>query len=486
VIDTIALKTSIIDLAVSGKLSSQFHVNDTVSDIIAALPEVSSKRRKLLEQTFDYGKLTDIPTHWTWICLGKIASYGDPPRKAYYDDVSEDTWILDLEDIKSGGKILTKTRVHEKKFTGDKTIFKEGQVLYSKLRPYLKKVLVADEDGVSTPELISFDTYGGILPQYIVYCLLSSFTDRAIDKRSYGIKMPRVDTGFMVNLPIPLPPVSEQHIIVDKVQAAFSQIDTIDALQAQYADNLTVLQSKLIDAAIQGKLTEQLPDDGTAEELYQQIQAEKQTLIKAGKIKKEKPLPEISVDEIPFEIPSNWKWVRLGSIGITFTGGTPSKTHTEYYGGDYPFFKPSDLDAGRHITKASEYLTEAGKEVSRQLQKGSILVCCIGSIGKAAIIDTDGTANQQINALTPLACNSDYLLYAISSGALQHQLDQGSRATTVSIINKSKFDNCILPLPSLTEQKRIVTKLDKVLEMIGQIPPHSAGRELGRSPMVLT
>ena len=107
----------------------------------------------------------------------------------------------------------------------------------------MKKVLVADEDGVSTPELISFDTFGGVVPQYIVYCLLSTFTDRAIDKRSYGIKMPRVDAGFMVNLPIPLPPVSEQLFIVDRIQAAFSQIDTINTLQAQYTDNLTALKA---------------------------------------------------------------------------------------------------------------------------------------------------------------------------------------------------------------------------------------------------
>ena len=121
-------------------------------------------------------------------------------------------------------------------------------------------------------------------------------------------------------LPVPLPPLAEQHRIAQRFEQAFSALDTIEALQAKYADNLSVLKSKLIDAAIQGKLTEQLPEDGTAEELYQQIQAEKQSLIKAGKIKKEKPLPEISADEIPFERPSNWKWCRIGSI-LTLQSG---------------------------------------------------------------------------------------------------------------------------------------------------------------------
>ena len=229
------------------------------------------------------------------------------------------------------------------------------------------------------------------------------------------------------------------------------------------------IRSKILDLAMRGKLTEQLPEDGTAEELYQQIQAEKQKLIKAGKIQKEKPLPDITADEIPFEIPLNWKWVRLGSIGITATGGTPTKSHPEYYGGDYPFFKPSDLDAGPHIINASEYLTETGKEASRQFPQNSILVCCIGSIGKAAIIDSDGTANQQINVLTPFDCNSDYLLYAIGCREFQHQLDQGSRATTVSIINKSKFDSCILSLPPLAEQHRIVKRIEQVFSVLDTI-----------------
>lgn len=131
-------------------------------------------------------------------------------------------------------------------------------------------------------------------------------------------------------------PYAEQQRIVEKTDQAFSVLDTIDALQAQYADNLAVLKAKLIDAAIQGKLTEQLPEDGTAEELYQQIQAEKQVLIKAGKIKKEKPLSGIKDEEIPFAIPDNWEWVRFAGItNIVGTGmirtGNEQFDKAEYY-----------------------------------------------------------------------------------------------------------------------------------------------------------
>jgi type I restriction enzyme S subunit len=133
----------------------------------------------------------------------------------------------------------------------------------------------------------------------------------------YGaIKGNTLNKDSLSDLLVPLPPLAEQKRITEKIEQAFSVLDTIDSLQAQYADNLTALKAKLIDAAIQGKLTEQLTEDGTAEELYQQIQAKKQDLIKAGKAKKEKPLTEITADEIPFEIPENWKWVKLGSIMI--------------------------------------------------------------------------------------------------------------------------------------------------------------------------
>ena len=313
-IDTNSLKTSLIDLAVSGRLSTEFQAEDSVSEIIEKLPKPSNKRKKLLGQAFEYGKQSAIPENWRWMLLGEISSYGDTPVKASISNVSDETWILDLEDIKAGGELLTKTRAKEKQFAGEKTIFHSGQVLYSKLRPYLKKVLVADENGISTPELISFDVFGGILPQYIVCCLLDSFTNRAIDKRSYGIKMPRIDAGFMVNLPVPIPPVSEQHYIIERLEAAFSLIDTIENLQIEYTSNQEALKSKLIDAAIQGKLTEQMPEDGIAEDLFQQIQIEKNSLIKEKIIKKAKPLPEINNDEVPFDIPNNWKWVRWGSL----------------------------------------------------------------------------------------------------------------------------------------------------------------------------
>ena len=465
-IDAISLKATIIDLAVSGKLSSDFCATDSVTEIVSSLPSVSPKREKLLSQSFDYGKQFLIPEHWCWIPLGKISSYGDTPEKAYYSDVTSDTWILDLEDIKAGGEIIEKTRVEKKKFIGDKTVFKKGQILYSKLRPYLEKVLVADEDGVSTPELIAFDTYGGILPQYIVYCLLSSFVDRAIDKRSYGVKMPRIDAGFMVNLPIPLPPISEQRLIVDRVEKVFSQISTIDTLQSQYQDNLATLKSKIIDAGIQGKLTEQLSEDGTAEELYQQIQAEKAALEKAGKIKKSKPLPPISDEEKPFDIPDNWKWVSVGDVCTNIQYGTSKKSSET---GKMPVIRMGNLQGGRIVYDKLAYTSDDIEIAKYPLEINDLLFNRTNSmelVGKTAIYKGEMPAIYAgyLVRITPLLLVSDYLNYVMQTKYYWDycrivRIDANGQSN----INAEKLKRFVFPLPPLTEQKRIVAKLEELL-----------------------
>jgi len=469
-IDTSAFKTAIIDLAVTGQLSTQFHADDSVEEITTALPPLSNKRKKLLGQSFEYGKKATLPDHWRWLCLGEISSYGDTPQKAYFDDVSGDTWILDLEDIRSGGQIIKKTRVHGKKFIGDKTVFSEGQVLYSKLRPYLKKVLVADEDGISTPELISFDTYSGVIPQYIVYCLLSSFTDRAIEKRSYGIKMPRIDAAFMVNLPIPVPPVSEQQFIVDRVQDAFSRIDTIDELQTQYADNLTVLKGKLIDAAIQGKLTEQLPEDGTAEELYQQIHSEKQALIAAGKIKKEKPV--IDVDDVPHSIPDTWKWVRLGNIATVLGGKRiPAGRSLTQEDTGHKYIRVSEMKNRTVITDGLMFVPKDIYPSIAQyiINKEDVYITVAGTIGRVGKIppEIDG-ANLTENADRIVFTNldQDWLIICLSSSEVQKQIELLTTQVAQPKLAIKRIQEFLIPLPPLAEQKRIVQKLDEVLKMV--------------------
>lgn len=226
------------------------------------------------------------------------------------------------------------------------------------------------------------------------------------------------------------------------------------------------LKASILQLAIQGKLVEQRPEEGTGEELYRQIQAEKQRLIKEGKIKKEKALPEISEDEFPFEIPESWKWVRLSTIGITQTGNTPSKSHPEYIGIDIPFITPGDILNGQ-ICYNNQALSLLGKNVARVCDEDSIMQVCIGgSIGKVAITDRKAAFNQQINVVSPLFCLSKYLFAVMQSVYFTTSMKERAGGTATPIINRGLWDSLCIPLPPLAEQKRIVAKIEELLPYI--------------------
>ena len=176
-------------------------------------------------------------------------------------------------------------------------------------------------------------------------------------------------------------------------------------------------------------------------------------------------------DEIPFEIPENWAWCRLEEIGEIITGNTPSKSNDEYYGNKYPFFKPTDLDSGYFVTEAQDNLSIKGFEISRKLPIKSILVTCIGAtIGKTGFIRREGTCNQQINAIiASKLIFSEYIYLLCISPYFQNEIIKNASATTLPIINKSKFEKLFLPLPPLSEQRRIVGKIEELLALVDDL-----------------
>lgn len=175
----------------------------------------------------------------------------------------------------------------------------------------------------------------------------------------------------------------------------------------------------------------------------------------------------VPAEEQPYEVPENWVWVRLGAIAEIVTGGTPSKKHPEYYGGNFPFYKPSDLDQGRLTYDASEYLSEEGKKVSRIIPKNSTAVCCIGSIGKCGYLMCEGTTNQQINSAIPKINSLCLFYYLCTENFVQNLLSMAS-ATTIAIVNKSKMESCAFPLPPLSEQQRIVERIEELFAKLDE------------------
>lgn len=176
-------------------------------------------------------------------------------------------------------------------------------------------------------------------------------------------------------------------------------------------------------------------------------------------------------DEIPFELPEGWEWTRLGSVFFTVTGSTPSTKDTSLYGIDYPFYKPADLDAGYKVFKSESTVSEKGYRSGRPLPPHSVLMTCIGAtIGKTGYIHNAGICNQQINAILPNTdILSDYTYFCICSQFEQQQILINSSATTLPILNKSKFDNLLFPVPPHEQQLLIVDKIQSMLTLVNKI-----------------
>jgi type I restriction enzyme S subunit len=316
--------------------------------------------------------------------------------------------------------------------------------------------------------------------------------------------------GRIRAFPIPLPPLAEQQAIVAKVESLFEQIDQLHRLaqkKLKYRENTTkalfskinyatsdtdlqdtwqllntnfkpLTQSKesvkqlrqtILQLAVKGKLTEQWrnenPDIEPASVLLEKIKAEKEQLIKEGKIRREKPLPKVSKEEKPFEIPDSWEWVRLIDYGLTNTGTTPSKNNPEYFGKDYSFVKPAEISLKGINYSTEDRLSKLGIKQGRFIPVNSVLMVCIGgSIGKSFYSDRGVSCNQQINTITPLASISAELLnYFLQSVYFQFEVwDRASGATT-PIINKGKWERIPISLPPLAEQKQIVSKVNQLM-----------------------
>lgn len=227
------------------------------------------------------------------------------------------------------------------------------------------------------------------------------------------------------------------------------------------------LKNSILQLAIQGKLVEQRPEEGTAEELYQQIQAEKQKLIAEGKIKKEKPSPEITEDEKPFDIPESWCWMRVGSIGSWGSGATPSRSNQEFYNGDIPWLKTGDLTDGL-VLEVPEYISELALEKTsvRLNPVGSVLMAMYGAtIGKLGILSVPMTTNQACCACIPYSGVYNYFLFYYLMAMRKSFIKMGEGGAQPNI-SKEKIVSSIIPIPPFAEQKRIVTKIEELLPLI--------------------
>lgn len=272
----------------------------------------------------------------------------------------------------------------------------------------------------------------------------------------------------IVDVMVPVPSIEKQIQIIElEKQLAQKELfaDGVFTRQLSLLDNLN---QAILQEAVQGKLVPQDPKEEPAGELLKRIKAEK---AKSGK--KEKPLPPIKLEEIPFEIPESWIWCRLIDVGTTQTGTTPPTANKEYFGKDIPFIKPADISLSG-IDYENEGLTLAGLEKGVLIKEDSLMMVCIGgSTGKSNFTNRDVSCNQQINAIKGLCeVSGQFLQYFLQSPYFQKAIWAKSSGGTTPIVNKSKWESIHIPLPPLSEQKRIVAEIEKQLEKTQQLKAH--------------
>ena len=477
------LKASILQYAIQGKLVEQRPEEGTAEELYQQIQaekqrlikEGKIKKDKPLPDIAEDEKPFDIPESWKWVRVQLITCLN--PKNDLSDDLETSFIPMTLVDngyrnnhsfeIKKWGSI-------KKGFTH----FADGDIGIAKITPCFqnrKSVVfrnLKNGYGAGTTEFSIVRVVNELLSREFLLWFFKSayFIDNGVKSFTGTAGQQRIQKDYLAMCVCPLPPLAEQHRIVAKIEELLPLVDRyaaayekLEQFNAKFPEDM---KKSILQYAIQGKLVEQRPEEGTGEELYQQIQAEKQRLIKEGKIKKEKPLPEIAEDEIPFDIPESWKWVKVGEIGSWGAGATPPRTNPAYYGGTIPWLKTGDLNDG-FINVIPEFITDLALEkISVRLNPvGSVLMAMYGAtIGKLGILKIPATTNQACCACIPYnGIHNWYLFYYLMSMRRTYiSMAEGGAQPNIS---KEKIVNSVFPLPPLVEQKRIVATIEELLPL---------------------
>lgn len=483
------LKNSILQLAIQGKLVEQRPEEGTAKELYQRIQE--EKQKLIKEGKIKKGKplpeITvdeipfDIPDSWKWVRWGEIVNIVSARRVHQSDWKNEGIPFYrarEIAKLSADGYVDNDLFISQELYNdfSKSGVPSEGDLMVTAVGTLGKTYIVKKTDHFyyKDASVICFENYAHISPEYLKYMMESELMRNQIRGNSSGTTVATLTMVRMVEYLMPLPPLAEQKRIVAKIEELLPYIDRYEKAWNRLEDlnkRFPVdMQKSILQMAIQGKLIEQRPEEGTAEELYQQIQEEKKQLIKAGKIKKGKSLPEITEDEIPFDIPESWKWVRIGSLLQKLVDGTHRTP--KYTTSGVPFVSVRNMSNGQLSLKDTKFISE---EEHRELwsrcnpQRGDILLSKVGTTGVPAKVDTDEEFSLFVSVALLKFNNKlldiDFLIYSILAPNFQKQCKDHTRG----VGNKNwvivDIANTTLPLPPLAEQKRIVAKLEEILPL---------------------
>ena len=474
------LKSSILQLAVQGRLVEQRPEEGTAEELYCQIQEEKQrlikegkiKKEKPLPEITEDEVPFDIPESWKWVRVGNIGSWsaGATPSRTkpeYYG--GNVPWLKtgDLNDgyIESVPETITQLALDNTSVRLNPI----GSVLMAMYGATIGKLGILSIPATTNQACCACIVCQSMYNKYLFYFLMASRI-RYI-KMGEGGAQPNISKEKIVSSLLPLPPLAEQKRIVAKIEELLPYIDRYEKAWSKLEDfNKRFpgdMQKSVLQMAIQGKLVEQRPEEGTGEELYQQIQVEKQKLIKEGRIKKEKPLPEISDDEIPFDIPESWKWVRMAEI-IDVRDGTHDTP--KYVTDGVPLVTSKNLVCGKIDFESTKLISHQDAEMINMrsaVNDNDILFAMIGTIGNPVLVKKDrefAIKNMALfKAINKQLFNMNYLLLFLSNE--QHEMKKKASGGVQSFVSLKFLRNYLIPLPPLAEQKRIVEKLDEILPL---------------------
>ena len=483
------LRKSVLQSAIQGKLTEQLATDDKVEDLLQAIKEEKElliKEKKIKKQK-PLPEITEdeipfaIPENWKWVRLGEITSIKGGKRIPVgkkLTTVNTGYKYIRVADMKNGTVIDTDIHYIDEeiyKKISAYTISKND--VYITCAGTIGRIGIVPDffDGANLTENADKIILYFINKLWLCYALNSEAIQNQIRNVTTKVGQPKLAIKRIENMIIPLPPLAEQKRIVEKLDNVLANIDELKAneeklsiLQKNFPDKL---KKSILQSAIQGKLTEQLATDDNVEDLLQAIKEEKERLIKEKKIKKQKPLPEITEEERPFEIPENWKWVRANDI-LDVRDGTHDTP--KYVVKGVPLVTSKNLDNGKLNLSNIKYISKNDSEkinLRSKVNLNDILFAMIGTIGNPVIIKKDIEMSIKNRGLFKSyrenAINMDYIYYLLLY--MQDILKQQVSSGVQKFVSLTELRRLMMPLPPLAEQKRIVEKLDKLLADIEEL-----------------
>jgi len=414
----------------------------------------------------------NLPSNWSLVKLGEVS---DQPQYGYTTSASNegDLKFLRTTDITSGlinWDTVPYCKNNPKEF--EKYIIKENDIVISRAGSVGFSLLITKpQRAVFASYLIRFRPKTN--SKYFAFFLQSPHYWNQISEKKLGIAVPNVNATKLKDINFPLPPLSEQKKIVKKIEKLFTELDSSVASLKKAKEQIKLYRQSVLSAAFSGQLGR---DKSRLSHLRKLVPTDKQTgnnhlrdrqevgdnehLLWEQEVKKAAE-PKITYKDDC--LPRGWKWVTVSNIGEIVTGTTPSKKNIEFYGNDYPLYKPTDLNSGINTSEAKDNISKLGATKARLLPEKSIMVTCIGAtIGKTGMNKKIGATNQQINSIIPNEKYvSEFVYYFCISEFFQNQIKKCASSTTLPILNKTKFESLpFVELPKV-EQTQIVEEIEK-------------------------